>query len=122
MTGLPGFSKFRSWVSNFFNNFGTSLYGSSLFPFLFILITAALFLPSSARADATFPLFEAVEGGLRFNLPQIYISIDPDDLWDDVIGLMVGGEIQLSKHIAFGASAEVYSDDTAVNGSVSVRF
>lgn len=45
-----------------------------------------------------------------------------DQKSDDVIGLMVGGEIQLSKHIAFGASAEVYSDDTAVNGSVSVRF
>ena len=47
---------------------------------------------------------------------------DYDQKSDDTLGLIVGLELQLSKHIAFGASAEIYSDDTAVNGSVSVRF
>lgn len=91
VTNFPGFSEFYISLANFFNNFGTFLYVSSLVSFFLFKIVFTFFYPSSALADNAFPPFEATDGGFRFNLPQIYVSIDPDDLWDDVIGLMVEG-------------------------------
>ena len=41
---------------------------------------------------------------------------------DDAVGLVVGLDVQVSRRVSFGGSVEVYQDDTAYGGTVSVRF
>ena len=83
-------------------------------------------------ANLTFGIVNEIRGSKEFWPEAIAVFAGPclnvvncddyDQKSDDTLGLIVGLELQLSKHIAFAGSAEIYSDDTAVNGSVSVRF
>ena len=47
---------------------------------------------------------------------------DFDQANEDRIGLVFGLDCQLSRRVSFGGSVEVYQDDRAYGGTVSVRF
>lgn len=47
---------------------------------------------------------------------------DFDQKSDNALGLVLGTDIQISERISVGGSIEVYQDDKAYGGTVSVRF
>ncbi len=82
--------------------------------------------------NVTFGIVNEIRGSKEFWPENIalyagpcvnYVNCDDyDQKSDNAVGLVVGLDVQLSKHVSFGASAEVYQDDTAYGGTVSVRF
>ncbi len=47
---------------------------------------------------------------------------DYDQSRDDSLGLVIGLDAQVSRRVSIGGSVEIYQDDTAYGGTVSVRF
>lgn len=82
--------------------------------------------------NITFGIVNEVRGSKEFWPENIAIYAGPcinsvncddyDQRSDNMVGVVVGLDMQLSKHVSFGASAEVYADDSAFGGVVSVRF
>ena len=80
----------------------------------------------------TFGIVNEVRGSKEFWPDNIALYAGPcvnlvhcddyDQDSDDALGLVVGLDVQLSRHVSFGGSIEVYQDDRAYGGTVSVRF
>lgn len=95
------------------------------------LISNDLVTYGELSGNITFGIVNEVRGSKEF-WPEAFalyigpcvniVNCDDYDQGSDEIGLIVGLDMQLSKHVNFGVSAESYSDDTAFGGTVSVRF
>lgn len=80
----------------------------------------------------TFGIVNEIRGSKEFWPDNIAVYVGPcvnvvhcddfDQDSDDTFGIVAGLDVQLSRHISFGGSVEVYQDDTAYGGTVSVRF
>ena len=83
-------------------------------------------------ANLTFGIVNEIRGSKEFWPDNIALYVGPcvnivncddyDQDDDDQVGLVFGLDVQLSRHVSFGGSLEVYQDDRAFGGTVSVRF
>lgn len=82
--------------------------------------------------NLTFGLTHEVIGS-KFFWPEAYTlyagpavnvvnSDEYDQSSDDMVGLAVGLDVQINARTSMGVMAEIYDDDEAMSGSVSVRF
>ncbi len=83
-------------------------------------------------ANITFGIVNEVQGAKKFWPENIALYAGPclnivhcddyDQERDDELGMVFGLDVQLSRRVSFGGSIEVYQDDRAYGGTVSVRF
>jgi hypothetical protein len=83
-------------------------------------------------ANLTFGIVNEIRGSKEFWPENIALYAGPclnivhcddyDQERDDELGMVFGLDVQLSRRVSFGGSIEVYQDDRAYGGTVSVRF
>lgn len=82
--------------------------------------------------NLTFGIVNEIEGSKDFWPDNIAAYAGPclnimhcdeyDQDRDDSLGIVFGLDVQVSRRVSFGGSIEVYQDDRAYGGTVSVRF